>query len=581
MLRQFLNLDRYENVIEYDRARVVYWITTLLVTLLTIYIVAVPTQFDDQTTLQRILAGESVAIFAAIFYGLAFTTLMLTRAGRVGIASWGLLLMWLFSVGGSTISTGLSSYTSGSVLLLLILIGGLLQQVRGLIVGTVLAFAGMVAGLLVRPTLDPSVLPTFINSPDDLAADSVNTFTGLAFVYLGTALLIYLLLRFARVSRDVGVEEAVRVRETTAEIMTNITQHVSARARLDELLAYIVDEIDERFDYVYHAQIFLIDEQGFDARLQASTRQAGRRLLAMKHALAVGSQSVIGQVTAKGEGVIARAGSDDSIHKRNEHLPDTQVEAAFPLRIGERIIGALDLQSKTRSAFDDATLVAAFQTLTDSIALAVDNVGQFERAEARDRENVQLIEEAQKTVREVNRLNERLMGQAWSQYLEDFDKALGLAIDFDANTTLPASELTPTLSDAMSDNQIVQQHDDTHQVIAVPLRVGGQVIGAMEFELDEDREFSPQDFDLLREVGDRFSLAVENARLVNESQRLARREAIVNTITSDLQAKNSVDAILKEAARGLSQALQAEHVKIRLGTPDGASNGKHHGENLS
>ena len=581
MLRQFLNLDRYENTVERDRARAVYWITALLVSLLTVYILAVPTQFDNRTTFQRILEGGSLAAFATIFYVSALATLLLTRTGRVQLAVWGVMLMWLFSVGGSTISTGVSSYAGGSVLLVLILIGGLLQQVRGLVVGTVLAFAALVAGLLVRPTLDSSTLPAFITSADDLAANSVDTFAGLAFVYLGTALLIYLLLRFARVNRDVGVEEAVQVRETTAEIMANITQRVSARARLDELLAYIVDEIDERFDYVYHAQIFLIDEQGLNAQLQASTRQAGRRLLAMKHALPVGSQSVIGQVSAKGQAVIARAGSDESIHRRNEHLPDTQVEAAFPLRIGQRIIGALDLQSKTRTAFDDANVVAAFQTLTDSIALAVDNVGQFERAEARDRENAQLIEEAQNTVREVNRLNERLMGQAWTQYMADFDKELGLAIDFDANTTLPVAELTPTLSNAMSDNQIVQAHDDTHQIIAVPLRVGGQVIGAMEFELDEDREFSPQDFDLLREVGDRFSLAVENARLVNESQRLAQREAIVNTITSDLQAKNSVDAVLKEAARGLSQALHAEHIKIRLGTPEGASNGKHHGENLS
>ena len=57
----------------------------------------------------------------------------------------------------------------------------------------------------------------------------------------------------------------------------------------------------------------------------------GKMLMGRNHSLPVGSQSVIGTVTSAGELVIARAGSAETIHRRNEFLPDTVVEAAYPL----------------------------------------------------------------------------------------------------------------------------------------------------------------------------------------------------------------------------------------------------------
>ncbi len=80
---------------------------------------------------------------------------------------------------------------------------------------------------------------------------------------------------------------------------------------------------------------------------------------------------MIGSVTAVGEAVIARSGSPDGIHRRNELLPETEAEAAFPLKIGETVIGALDLQSRIRSAFDPDDM-PIFQSLADSIALAIE-----------------------------------------------------------------------------------------------------------------------------------------------------------------------------------------------------------------
>jgi hypothetical protein len=54
---------------------------------------------------------------------------------------------------------------------------------------------------------------------------------------------------------------------------------------------------------------------------------------------------------------------------------------------------------------------------------------------------------------------------------------------------------------------------------------------------------------------------------VEESQRIAQRETLINEISSRLQSANNVEATLAEAARSLNETLRANKVTIRLGIP--------------
>jgi hypothetical protein len=68
-------------------------------------------------------------------------------------------------------------------------------------------------------------------------------------------------------------------------------------------------------------------------------------------------------------------------------------------------------------------------------------------------------------------------------------------------------------------------------------------------------------------------LAAESNRLFETSQRVAQREALVNEISTRLQASNNVEMTLNEAARSLRSTLKANRVTIRLGTPPATTNG--------
>jgi GAF domain-containing protein len=425
-------------------------------------------------------------------------------------------------------------------LILFILIAGLMGNELGIVIGLLLAAI------------------TLILDSGTLAGNAIFI---VLLELLSAAIVAYLYVRFATVNRNQGTIEASEERLKLAEITSRMTRAAAQREPMQVVLDLAIQLILEKYPQFYHAQVFLIDENGVQARLAASSGAAGKALLERNHALAVGSLSVIGQVTLSGVPVIEEAGTPNSRHRFNDLLPNTRTEMAFPLRTENDIIGALDVQSQMKVVFSETDL-SAFQALADSLSLVIDNVRQFENARLRIHENQRLADQARNALREVERLNKRLIGRAWGDYLRGALRQPGLNVDFEQDIIENDNRWTPTLADAAASGQLVQAKN----VVAMPLRVRGQVIGAMEFELPDGVEFEPEDIELVQEIGDRFGLTAENTRLVEESQRIARREAMINEVSARLQVANNVEATMTEAARSLREVLQAHRVVIRLGT---------------
>jgi GAF domain-containing protein len=106
----------------------------------------------------------------------------------------------------------------------------------------------------------------------------------------------------------------------------------------------------------------------------------GAQLKEQGYRLAVGSGSLIGWVTSHRRPRIALDVAGDEMYARNELLPDTRSEAALPLTVGDRLIGALDVQSQELNAFAQSD-IDVLQVLADQIAVAVENVRLFARQE--------------------------------------------------------------------------------------------------------------------------------------------------------------------------------------------------------
>jgi len=362
----------------------------------------------------------------------------------------------------------------------------------------------------------------------------------------------------------------VDLRDETQRFISDLTQSIEdriqdvrinqeiSRAALSEsdmqhLMDRIVDLIRDRYPSIYHAQIFLVDDRNEYAVLRASTGEVGQQLLQRGHRLGVGSVSVIGQVTQQGQIAIARDTASSTVHRRNEFLPDTRAELAIPLQLGNRIIGALDVQSTSSDSFDEQQ-VEALQTLADQITIAI--------------ENIRLIEQSQIALTEMERTQQYATRYAWEDYMRlqrtsTIASQAGFGSDYDFSA----------LRERAIQTRDVAIGGLTHQntvPFVLPLVVRDQVIGTVQWEIP-DTTFDDDTVILAQDVINRLATTLENARLFSQSRVNAERERIVSDITSKITEQSEIEQILQTAVREVGQALQLPQVAIRLNLSNGQS----------
>ncbi|HEY9152732.1 MAG TPA: GAF domain-containing protein [Anaerolineales bacterium] len=171
-------------------------------------------------------------------------------------------------------------------------------------------------------------------------------------------------------------EEALQRRNDYLAAAAEIGRLVTSTLDLNTIFSRTVNLVSERFGY-YHAAIFVVEETGFNAILREATGEAGAEMKRLQHSLPVNEHSIVGKATQTGEVVVVNNTALDLTHKTNPLLPETQAEAAIPLRVGTRIIGALDIQSTTIESFISDDL-AVLQLLADQVAIAIDNARSYE-----------------------------------------------------------------------------------------------------------------------------------------------------------------------------------------------------------
>ncbi|MBN2003324.1 MAG: GAF domain-containing protein [Anaerolineae bacterium] len=157
-----------------------------------------------------------------------------------------------------------------------------------------------------------------------------------------------------------------------------VSQAAGSILKLDELLPYAVGVIRERFS-LYYVGIFLVDESGAEAVLQAGAGAGQQPPSAGQH-VTVDAQSLVGlailnqhsHVSAEDEGAPARF--------TFPWLTETRSELAMPLVSRESVIGALSILSVEPSAFGaEETLL--FQTMADQLANAIENARLYQQSQ--------------------------------------------------------------------------------------------------------------------------------------------------------------------------------------------------------
>ncbi len=106
---------------------------------------------------------------------------------------------------------------------------------------------------------------------------------------------------------------------------------------------------------------------------------------------------------------------------------------------------------------------------------------------------------------------------------------------------------------------------DTKSELAVPIAVGSHVSGVLDVQHNIVNGLGEQDIFLLQSIANQVAVAVQNANLFTQTQRLADREALVNVIGQKIQTATSVEGVLQVIARELGAALNVQRAFVQVG----------------
>ena len=286
----------------------------------------------------------------------------------------------------------------------------------------------------------------------------------------------------------------------------------------EKLLAKIIPLFHEQFGY-YFAAIYLLDPSGRWAELREATGEAGRVLKQNRHRLEVSGKNMVGAAIRERVPRIAQVASEEKQRFENPLLPYTRSEIALPLMVGERVLGALNVQS-TREADFGPQVIETMKNMAGQVAITL--------------ENARLFQEAQQIIKEMRAVQQQYLLEGWSGFSKE------------------SQNLEYRLGDEL---------DGDSKKLEVPISLRDQTLGQIMLEGKE--EWTPDQQSLVDAIATQAAIALENARLVSESRQIALRERMAAEINSKIWSSATIDGVLQTVIKELGRRLDASSCNCR------------------
>jgi len=219
----------------------------------------------------------------------------------------------------------------------------------------------------------------------------------------------------------------------------------------------------------------------------------------------------------------------------------TQSSLMLPLAIGENVFGLIELEYRGYERdFSEAELRLA-RGLTDQMSIAIDNA--------------RLYTESLATLEAAKAIHRQYLEQSWTRKLAG-SRSL---------------EYTFQRSTQPIDAPDAQEDGETTRTLRVPIQLREQVIGSLTIEADPHHDatslgkaWTVEEMSIIQAVANQAAQALENARLLEETQLRAQRERVAASIAGKVWASTDADAILQTVLRELGASLPISEGLIQI-----------------
>ena len=329
--------------------------------------------------------------------------------------------------------------------------------------------------------------------------------------------------------------EEARIQAQRLQTIADVVQRITQTQKTEELLSEITALTSENFDF-YHVGVFLISDDQKNLQLKAANSLEGQELLKNAYQVEIGQLNTVGQAARDRKARISLDTDENSPPVEQPGIFETRSEMALPLIYSNNLLGVLDLQSKKEAAFDSQDL-SVFTTLANQIAIALENTRQFERA--------------QTALDEMEDISRRYVRQEWTR-IQKRKNELGYRY---AHGNV---EKTDTEEQLESDEK-------KGALLNVPVRIREETIGILQVRLQENAPtWQTEDKELVETIANRVALALENARLIEDTAQRAGKESALSNFAATISNISQTEKLMSVAVQELQKILSASEVSFEL-----------------
>ncbi|MBN1487222.1 MAG: GAF domain-containing protein [Anaerolineae bacterium] len=336
-----------------------------------------------------------------------------------------------------------------------------------------------------------------------------------------------------RSSLEEHIAERTRDAERRSELLkaaAMVSRETAAVRDVTELMDLTVNLISKQFGF-YHAAIFLFDDSRSSLVLKSASSDIGVQLVAQGFMVQIEESLLPCYVSRTGELRVVRGLESEIFSKLG--LGQTRSELGIPLQIRGRVIGVLDVHSEAPDAFTGED-IEALETITEQLSLYI--------------ENARLLYESQEALKELDRRYGTQITHAWQDIRE--------------KQRISAYRYTGV--EAEPGELVIQE--DTPLKLESSIELHGVNVGSIILERDtHQKSWTPEELTLVETVSAQAGLALEYARLLDETQQRAERERIIGEISSRMRETLDLDTILQTALREIGRTLAISDIEVRMG----------------